>query len=414
MFFYEFKNNVFASINKIDYMTQISETKASQNKDNIYFLGSMNPKKSKRSFCLSHTSYISLEEETPEVLNFSKENLEKLPIWFIERLKAREITYINKNYPNWQNVLNISLPEKWRINVIGLGDVGGTLAVGLKLLGSDCIDEIGIFDLDENKRTRWKYELGQILCSSTNDVKPVIKELREDELFNCDMFVFCVSVGVPPISETKKDVRMLQFEGNSKVVNHYARLARKNKFNGIFAVVSDPVELLCKSAFIASNTDNDGKMDFLGLAPEQIRGYGLGVMHARAVYYSMEKECAFSYSAEGRAFGQHGEGLIIANSILSFDEELSSYLTTKTKLANIEVRKSGFKPYIAPALSSGALSLIDTIKGNWHYSSNYIGGVYFGARNRLLKSGVEIESLELPEGLMDTIRKEYSKMEEII
>lgn len=414
MNFYRIGEHLCASLYEYNNLREVTQNEALNHHGRIFYLGQGEPGKTRRSFCLSNPDLIDNQSEGPRLLTVIQNQDSNIPKWLSQKIDKREVTWVNTNYPNWQDVLDYKRPYKWRVNIAGLGDVGGTLAVGLKLLAWDCISQIGIFDLDINKTSRWKYELGQIHCSSRGEIYPEIKVLNEDDLFDCDMFVFCVSLGVPPLTEIKQDVRMLQFEGNSKIVNHYARLARLNNFKGIFSVVSDPVELLCKSAFLSSNTNKEGTVDFMGLAPEQIRGYGLGVMHARAVFYSNEVDAYRGYLKEGRAFGQHGQGLIIANSIENYDEEISLRLTEAVKHANIDVRKTGFKPYIAPALSSGALSLIDTIKENWHYSSTFIGGVYFGARNRLLKSGTELETLELPNNLLVRINEEFVKLGEVI
>ena len=80
------------------------------------------------------------------------------------------------------------------------------------------------------------------------------------------------------------DVRMAQFKSNSEIIGEYSKLARERNFQGIFAVVSDPVDLLCKVAFLESNKDNEGNMDFKGLSSDQIIGYGLGVMNGRACF----------------------------------------------------------------------------------------------------------------------------------
>ena len=168
--------------------------------------------------------------------------------------------------------------------------------------------------------------------------------------------------------------------------------------------------MLCKAAFDFSNTDDCGRLDFNGLAPEQIRGYGLGVMHARAAYFAgLDRETAH-YIREGRAFGPHGEGLVIADSIENYNDRFSRYLTEKTKTANLEVRKLGYKPYIAPALSSGALSILATIRGQWHYSATFLGGVYMGARNRLNASGIELERLPIPEELFLRLKNTYESL----
>jgi hypothetical protein len=78
--------------------------------------------------------------------------------------------------------------------------------------------------------------------------------------------------------------------------------------------------------------------------------------------------------------------------------------------ANLEVRKTGFKPYIAPALSSGAISIIYTLEGKYHYSSNYLAGVYMGAKNRNLPSGLDIEKIQMPDKLFERIKKTYNKL----
>ena len=137
-------------------------------------------------------------------------------------------------------------------------------------------------------------------------------------------------------------------------------------------------------------------------------------MNGRAVYYASKNPLTASYDAEGRAFGPHGQGLIIANSIENYDEKLSEYLTEKTLGANLEVRAVGYKPFIAPALSSGALSIIATIKGNWHYSATYIGGAYMGAKNRLTPSGTELERLNLPVELERKLEETFERLADII
>lgn len=116
-----------------------------------------------------------------------------------------------------------------------------------------------------------------------------------------------------------------------------------------------------------------------------MRGYGLGVMNKRAEYFARQKAAEgdmrfASYLEEGRAFGPHGDDLVIANSIENYDDEISRQLTKLTVEANLRVRELGFKPYLAPAISSGAVSLLLTLAGQMNYSSAYLG-------RRLAKAG---------------------------
>ncbi|MHC2994810.1 MAG: lactate dehydrogenase [Candidatus Atribacteria bacterium] len=414
MFFYKLKNKILISESKKKELQEITEDKAKKSKYLIYALTQINPLKSRRSFSISDSSLMFLKEEGIHLLQKPKKIDYDLPIWLKERIEEKRITSLNTEYPNWQDMLTYEFPSRWKINIIGLGDVGGALLAGLRLLGEKCIKSIGIYDKNRNAIKRWELEANQIFNPFTTQVYPEVHVLDEEEIFNCDLFVFCATVGVPLLGEEQEDVRMKQFEGNSKIISDYAQKAREKSFKGIFAVISDPVDLLCKSAFLASNKNKRGKFDFKGLAPEQIRGYGLGVMHARAIYYSKQFSETIKYSREGRAFGPHGRGLIIANSIEKYDKRLSEALTNKTLKANLEIRKTGFKPYVAPALSSACFPIIATISEKWHYSATFMGGVFMGAKNRLHKSGTEIERLDIPAVLVKKIKASYKELGNIL
>lgn len=305
------------------------------------------------------------------------------------------------------------------VNILALGDVGATLLLGLKILGGGLISRIGIYDVNRDMMYRYEMEMNQIGWPFGEKKLPEVVCLDEEDLFDCDMFVFCASKAVPPVGAAG-DVRMMQLEANSKIVSYYGQMAGEKGFKGIFAVVSDPVDPLCKAALLASGYSGpaweSGQSGRSGLAPGQVRGYGLGVMNKRAEYFASGDPRFASYLTEGRAFGPHGQDLVIANSIRNYDDEISRQLTELTVSANLKVRELGFKPYIAPALSSGAISLLQTLKGEWNYSSVYIGsgteGAFLGIKNRIdWESGrVLAEDLPLPRKLYERIEKAYRNL----
>ncbi|KAB3530554.1 lactate/malate family dehydrogenase [Alkaliphilus serpentinus] len=410
MHFYRYQNKLLFSFEEYSCLEKISVSTVDLSKDNLYFLKNFDRGKSRRSFVVTQPSQLFIKEEGINLLAL-EESQRNLPPWLIDRIHNREVVSINTAYDDWQDVLNLSPPPKWRVNILGLGDVGSNLLIGLKLLGGDCIKEIGIYDRNPNKLQRWEREANQIY--GVNQPMAKVVPLDFNNLFNCDLFIFCVAARVPAIGEENIDVRMVQLKENAKILSTYGKMARDVGYKGIFAVVSDPVDLLCSSLLKASNTDTDGNMDYKGLLPDQIRGYGLGVMNARALYYAMDHSTAPYYETEGRAYGPHGEGLIIADNIHNYNHEKSLYLTEKAKTANLEIRSLGFKPYIAPALSSGALSILDTIRGNWHYSATYMGGVYMGALNRFTSQGVEVEANHLHPQLLERLKGTYQLLEEL-
>jgi len=304
-----------------------------------------------------------------------------------------------------------------RVHIMALGDVGAALLLGLKVLGGGTIGTIGIYDIDEKVMARYEMEMNQIgwafgeTEADGGGELPQVITLTEENLFDCDMFLFCASRAIPAIG-VKGDVRMMQFEANRKIAEDFAKKAKVADYQGIFGVVSDPVDPLCKAVLLSS-----------GLEPGQIRGYGLGVMNRRAVYYSRKEPELAGYEKEGRAFGPHGSDLVIANSIEHYDDARSRRLTKLTVEANLAVRELGFKPYLAPALSSGAMSVLKTLRGQWHYSSLYLGerggefcGAFLGIRNRVGQDGIslEYEDLELPEALYERIKTAYVNLCRII
>lgn len=306
-------------------------------------------------------------------------------------------------------------PGKKRLHLLAVGDVGGILLTALKLEGAGVLSAIGIHDLNEKAVARWVMEMGQISsCPLQYDALPEVEAVPPERLFDCDVFVFAATKAIPPVGSGVKDVRMAQLEANRPLAESFARQARAAGFRGLFAVLSDPVDPLCRAVWRASNLGPDGKLDHLGLLPEQVQGFGLGVMSARAAYFAKRDPRFASFFTEGRVFGPHGQGLVVANSIRHYDDALSRELTRLALEANLRIRDLGFKPYVAPAISSGALQLLLTLRGEWHCSSAPLGGVWFGCRNRFVpRHGLELETLELPDALFARLRETERALREI-
>ena len=306
-----------------------------------------------------------------------------------------------------------------RLTLVGLGDVGGTLLTALKLLSGAGAEggsgppapqavpevaEIGIYDPNEALCRRYELELNQIL----DRPEPRIVLRHMDSLFDCDVFLFTASRGVPPLG-SGGDVRMAQFEANREMLKVYSARARAARFSGLFCQISDPVDLLSRSVFLQTNRDEGGSYDFRGLLPEQIVGFGLGVMKARADHMARRMGLA---CPELRAYGPHGAGLVIANDPLDYDAAVSEELTRRTTAANLEVRALGFKPYIAPAISSAALSILRLLRGEPFLGAVPMSGVYFGCRSRLTDLGFQVLSEPLHPDLQTRIRGAWEQLKE--
>lgn len=304
------------------------------------------------------------------------------------------------------------LARKARVHIVALGDVGTTMLIGLLLAGQDVIASVGMCDINEKNLARLEMEMNQIRYpfagqeGCPDPVLPAVTVVGEEDVFDCDVFIFCASKGVPPVG-AGGDVRMAQLEANRSLIAHYAGLACQAGFGGQVCIVSDPVDPLCR-AFLTES----------GLHPAQIQGYGLGVMHARACYYAKKNPRFAHYLTEGRAFGPHGADLVIADSLEDYDDALSRELTDLVVHANVAVRDLGYKPYIAPALSSAALSIILTLRGQWHYGSVYLGdaskGAFFGVKNRVVGGQVTYEDVCACPALYERWKRAYTALSRLV
>lgn len=319
---------------------------------------------------------------------------------------------INAAWPGFERLLAPPLrPARARVNLAGLGDVGGAMLMGLRLLGGDIISEIGIYDPNRPLAERYEQEVNQMLPLEPSAKAPRVRITQTDDLFDCDVFAFAASRGVPEPGGVGFDIRMAQLESNREILAPYARMAREKRFKGLFAQVSDPVDLLCRCVFLESNRNENGEMDFLGLRPEQIRGFGLGVMSARAAYWGEKTGLCTDFALRGRAYGPHGGGLVIANDTGDgYDGARSDMLTKYAVEANLRVRETGFKPYLAPGVSSACVGILRLLSGQWQDSAVPLGGAYMGCRNREAAMGLEIEALPLNPALQEKIGSAYARL----
>lgn len=310
-------------------------------------------------------------------------------------VEAGKVVIINVAHDRWWKAIKAKDISKWRVHLVGLGDVGSNVAIGMRLLGGDVIKELGIYGRRDNVVDRWEMELNQISSFHPEAYPDIVKVTKED-IFNCDAFVFCASKGVPKVGDENVDVRMVQFENNDAIIRQYAKLAREEGYEGLFLVVSDPVDLLCMSAYDELNKCG---YEFPG---DKVIGFGLGVMNARAEYFS--RHLSMDYHVNGRAYGPHGKALVIANDPVNYHHEDSLVLTEAVVTANLKVRELGFKPFIGPAYSSGAIAITDMLRGNWHYSCNFLEGCYFGSLNRRQHGAIEVEHVDMHHDLKDRLR----------
>ncbi len=367
------------------------------------------------AFRPSHAAQVTATENVT-YLDPARLGAADIPPELAQAVAEGRVTAVNGSHSRWQEAIAFTDKQaaRRRLHLLAVGDVGGTVLTGLKLMGGDCLHTIGICDLNSATVARYTAEMSQVSWPWDYDALPDVVPVDMEHLFDCDVFLFAATRSIPAVGSDVKDVRMAQFDANREIVAHYARMARKAGFRGLFLVMSDPVDPLCKAAWLASNTDEDGQFDGKGLLAEQVQGLGLGVMNARAAALAKSNPDYASFLTEGRSFGPHGGDLVIANSIEHYDDEISRALTKEVVEANLRIREIGFKPYMAPALSSGAMQILLLLRGEWHCGSVCLGSVWFGCRNRYTAAGLETEALALPDALFRRLQETERNLTAII
>lgn len=416
IYYYQFPKKILFSKLNINNLAKIDPEKVFLEKNKcLYYLQERDWQKASPLVALIHPEQLSSDNSVINILQRpdpKKELFFDFPDWIRAKIEKREVGLCNINYPRWKERLEWIPPEQWNVNIVGLGNTGGTLLVALRSMAGEKVNSIGIFDTNERALTRWELETNQIIDGNGIRKFPPVRIIKSEEIFQADLVIFSVSMGLHSLESENRDVSKLQLEANSGIIDYYAQRARKNNYNGIFSIVSEPVDLLCQSAFNSSNLNENGILDGKGLAADQIRGLGLGVMHSRAAYYAEQESFGQNYITSGRVFGSTGKGLLIADDVEQYDRIKSSYLSEKVLQANKELIKIGYKPYIASAVSSGALSLIDLMEGKWHYSAGFLGGIFWGSRNRQTRVGLEWEQYNLPIELFSDLSNSFLELKE--
>ena len=90
----------------------------------------------------------------------------------------------------------LHLPEKVRVTLLALGDVGSALLTGLRLMGGDVISSIGICDVRPGAAERWEFELNQIQLPGPYDALPPVEIVPPERHPQCPR---CISSAAPAV-----------------------------------------------------------------------------------------------------------------------------------------------------------------------------------------------------------------------
>ncbi len=299
--------------------------------------------------------------------------------------------YFNNKRKDLQ--INIKNPS---IAIIGLGNVGGTFLIGLRMLiKNNQVSKVGIYDRNLNISKRYELEINQIHSPFGDGFVDfeIINQL--EEVLDYDYIYFIAAQGIPSLDSKLENVRNIQFKENSKILDNLINLFNDNPFKGIVNIISDPVDILC--TYLYRNSD---------LQPSQITGMGLGVMAGRA-NYALRKKGYLDFFNKGIVLGPHNQGVIVIPDVNNSIEKDISEISYEVEKLNFKVRELGFLPYISPAISSVAYNTEFMLENYPILSCTFIDGIYWGFNNIMTKYGCAPLRIDVNKKFRDLIIKQF-------
>lgn len=181
--------------------------------------------------------------------------------------------------------------KKSKIAVIGCGLVGSSTAFSLVTQG--VCDEILMIDLNEERA------LGEVL-----DLRDTIKYLDRNVKVRkaiyadcCDVDIVIIAAGAPPkVGQTRLDT----LEVSAKIAKSIVEPVMASGFDGIFIVVSNPVDMVAYYVYKLS-----------GLPKNQVIGTGTALDTSRLQNFIAEMVNVDPRSVYAYSMGEHGDSQMV-------------------------------------------------------------------------------------------------------
>ncbi|WP_028973209.1 lactate/malate family dehydrogenase [Spirochaeta cellobiosiphila] len=252
-----------------------------------------------------------------------------------------------------------------KVSIIGMGNVGSTLAYTLMLKG--LASELILVNRTKSKAQGDAYDL--IHAQSFTDTIIPIKAGDIEDTIGSDVIVLTHSV---PYQESFKN-RMDLLPGNMQLfADTVPELARLSP-NGIFLVVTNPVDVLTYGVYKLS-----------GFAPSKVLGIGTLIDSARFRSELSQRMGIAPDDIRAYIFGEHGDSQFPATSLASAggerinDEELCKELLEESVILGHKIMKA--KGYTNYAIAMATSLVVEVIYRNSHrtmpiatYIDDYLG-----------------------------------------
>ncbi|MGM0123073.1 L-lactate dehydrogenase [Enterococcus sp. AZ194] len=231
-----------------------------------------------------------------------------------------------------------------KIGIIGLGNVGSTLAYSLVSRG--VADELVLIDKKEEKAVAEQYDLLDAQVHLPQKMTITIQNY--EALADADIIVFCpgkISV------LAGEGGRLLELNLTSKMVEEVAPKIKASGFQGIIIVITNPCDVI--TTYMQKLT---------GFPPNRVIGTGTLLDTARMKQAVGKKLAIDSRSIEGFVYGEHGESQFVAWSTVTVGGKSLCKLDEKQDLEQLkeDARLGGWKIFSGKGYTSYGIATCTT------------------------------------------------------
>ncbi len=284
--------------------------------------------------------------------------------------------------------------------IVGTGNVGSSIAYAL-LNQRTAVTEIILVDIDNEDAKGEVMDLSDALAVAPSYLK--LKAGGYPDARDADVCIITAGANQKP-GETRTDL----VKKNAKIIKEIAESVMNSGFNGIFLMVSNPVDTL---SFLTYK--------YSGLPSEKVIGSGTVLDSARLRYDLAKKLDVHPKSVHAYQVGEHGDSEFALWSLATIGGEKIEKLVSKADRTQIEldtrnrayeiIRKKGATYYGIGACVTQIVNCILNDERRVLSVSNYDdnNGIYDGFPAVVGRDGI-VRRLELPLSEQEGIKLQRS------
>lgn len=287
-----------------------------------------------------------------------------------------------------------------KIMIVGTGNVGSSIAYAL-LNQRTAVKEIILVDIDNEDAKGEVMDLSDALAVAPSYLK--LKAGGYPDARDADVCIITAGANQKP-GETRTDL----VKKNAKIIKEIVESVMNSGFNGIFLMVSNPVDTL---SFLTYK--------YSGLPSEKVIGSGTVLDSARLRYDLAKKLDVHPKSVHAYQVGEHGDSEFALWSLATIGGEKIEKLVSKADRTQIEldtrnrayeiIRKKGATYYGIGACVTQIVNCILNDERRVLSVSNYDdnNGIYDGFPAVVGRDGI-VRRLELPLSEQEGIKLQRS------